>query len=192
MTRATMNTRSVTLNPVTSSDTTYNTNYAICSSRQATSSEVKCSLPSSLKNFKSISQVTLTLSPSPTSTISEINLFIDHDYAVGASHLPKNHGKMIHLEAAAHWLYSSTINTGHDLVSIKIPSSNSIEAVIPASSCFNLTLRESITMITIPFTASGTLVSEETGSIVGGTVSLSGHITANIIDTDYSEVLPCT
>jgi hypothetical protein len=192
MVKAVINTRSIMLGSVSSSNTVYNTDYAICRSNQPTSIEVKCSLPSSLVNFKSLNVASLTTVPGTLSShTTNLNLRIDHDYTVPGTNLPKGQSKTIHLEGNAYWLLSGTSVSESDLISPTLLNNNNIEAIIPASSCANLTLKESITTILIPFTAIGSLKSEVDDSILASSVALQGTLTANVLGLDSSEIAPC-
>ena len=193
MINAEVNTRNIALSAVTNHNTVYNTNYAICTNHKPTSTEVKCSLPSTLTNFKSIKAISLNVPSGMDLFTITANLYIDHDYAVAANVLPKAKGRMIHIEGDAHFLISGNAIVEHDLKSAKIINSNNIETIIPPSSCFNLTLTETITTLEIPFTADAKLKIASTSSsgFTTSDIPLSGTITANVIEFENSEVSPC-
>lgn len=191
MNKARLTTRNLVLGNVISSSTVYNTDYVICRSMKDTSAEVKCSLPSALTTFKSIKEVKITNLSGLEDYNIDLDLHIDHDYAVAGDFLPKSQGRMIHLEGSVNFKLFRNEVTEYDLMSVRLPSGNAVEAVIPAASCFQLTLRESMTTLQIPFMVDGKFKLEKDMVFSELDASLSGVITSNVLDADYSEVLPC-
>lgn len=171
------------------SATTYNTDYVTCKSTQATSAEVKCSIASSLVHQKSIASISIT-SSSFTGYTTDLNLRIDADLAVASNFFPNSKDRMIHVEGKAYWSLAENIITEHDLTSAQLPNGNRIEALIPAASCFNATLKEAMTVVTIPFTATGKLKAFDTDAVIRD-VTLTGELIANVLSTDSSELIPC-
>lgn len=190
MNNAEINIRNVVIGGVKSSNTIQNTDYALCKSDKPTTAEVKCSLPSSLINLKSINYITLTNNTDLNGYSTLLTVKIDQNYAIAASNLPSKNGKLIHLEGEGKWQLSGNDIVEVDLESVRHPSANRVETVIPASSCFNLTLRESITEIILPFTAIGKLKLADSFSVLNE-ISISGEISANILEMSYGQAHPC-
>lgn len=190
MTTSTMiNVQSISLGSASSSSTKHNVNYAICKSLQATSVQTKCSLQSSLVNFKFLNSISLD-TPFQFNAIANMHLHVDMEYTVPAALLPKHFDRTIHIEGKGYFVLNSNSVIESNLLSPNIPNNNNLEALIPPSSCFNLTLSESITTVVIPFTAQGMLLDETTGTEIMST-SLAGTMSAVVLDTDYSEIAPC-
>lgn len=190
MIQATVNLRNIVYSSITDSNVAYNTDTAIYKNTRSTSSEVKCSLPSSLVNFKSVAMLSLSSITGLSSYSTEVYLNINTDFTVPGSFLPKHNTKTVHLEGKGSFTLSGNAIVEYDLLSPSIPNNNKIEAIIPPSSCFNLTLMESITTVTIPFAAQGSLRSIDSGNVIQD-ITLTGTIMANVLSTDYSEASPC-
>jgi hypothetical protein len=190
--------RNLNLDPSpTSSAPLYNIDTAKCQNKEATSAETKCSLPSSLVNMKTIKNIVLDKASSDSAIFSStsstaITISLDTDYAVPADKLPNNKGRMVHLEGLVKLLYSSGALADFNMETANIPNGNKVEALIPGHSCFNLMVKESITEVTIPFTATSSLFDEENNALIQSDVTLQGQLITNVIEAEYNEVLPCT
>lgn len=137
-----------------------------CKSQKATSAQVKCSLPSSLQNVKSIENIELNV------LSNNIIIQVSANYIAPGDLLPQvQKQKIISLDAR----YSFSTDSGSDLSSSSIYNHNIMEASIPPNSCFDLQMKEDITTLRIPF-----LVAD-----------ISGTIDANIITSEYSQLTPC-
>jgi len=190
MSKAVINTRDISFGLVASSATAYNVNYAICKSLRASSAETKCTLPSSLVNFKSLQSISLTAPTALNGYVTDAYLNMDSDYTISGNFLPKNQDKTVHLEGRGYFLLNGNSVIESDLSSAVIPNNNKLEAVIPPSSCFNLTLSEIITTVVVPFVAQGNLRDESTGAVLQS-LTITGQMVFDVLDTNYSEVMPC-
>lgn len=190
MVNAILSIRNIVFGAASGTNTVYNVGTTVCKSTKATSAQVKCSLPSSMINFKSVQDISLTAISGFDTYNTKIYLNVDKDYTVPASALPKANEKTIHIEGQVYFLLSGNTIVEQDLDSPTISSNSKIEAIIPPSSCFNLNMKEIITTVTIPFLADGKLRDENTGNVIKE-VSLLGEVSINILDLDNSEIVPC-
>lgn len=175
-----INIKNINFGSVVSSTTLTNTDSTQCKSVYPTSAEVKCSLPSSLVNVKSIKDISVS---GNFNSLTEVVLRIDTDYSVPGNLLPQGQDRLIHLEGALSLSLSGDAIISSDLSSIFSSvrvSGNKVEALIPPSSCFNLHLSETITEVIIPF------------SVTDYGMSLQGLLTANVVGVNYNELTPCT
>lgn len=171
-----INIKNVNFGSIVSSATLTNTDSTQCKSVYPTSAEVKCSLPSSLVNVKSIKDISVS---GNFNSLTEVVLRIDTDYSVPGSYLSNGNVRLTHLEGSIYLKLSGNDIAESSLNSVIIPNHNKVEALIPPSSCFNLNMQETVVSVQIPFSATDQ-----------GT-SLSGMITANIIEENFDQVTPC-
>ena len=150
----------------------YNTETSSCINNRPTSAVVKCILTSGLQNLKTLSELKIT-----SNTLAEgiSTLRIDHDVSIPATILPTKLARFIHVEADVEITKTGSQNEIAIIDNSRVNNPNKVESIIPPSSCFNMTLTESIIPITIGFTATG----------------LSGTITTNVIGSDTGDVSPC-
>jgi hypothetical protein len=118
---------------------------------------------------------------------AQMKLYIDKQFKVPANNLPSIKDKIVHLEAVGDFLLMDGHPFEKNLISEKIPNNHLVEAIIPPSSCSNLTLKESITEIRLQFTGDAKVLDEHGQR----TEYVTGHIIANVLDTSQSEVMPC-
>jgi hypothetical protein len=122
------------LDGITGSSSSTNIDSTQCKSVYPTSAEVKCSLPSSLVNVKSIKDISVSGS---FNGFTEVILKVDTDYSVPGNFLPQGQGRLIHLEGALSLSLSGDAIISSDLSSIFSSvrvSGNKVEALIPPSS----------------------------------------------------------
>lgn len=171
-----INIKNSNLGSITGSSSSTNTDSTQCKSVYPTSAETKCSLPSSLVNVKSIQDISVSGS---FNSLTEVVLRIDTDYSVSGNYLPNGKIRLAHLEGSIYVKLSGNEIVESSLSSVTIPNHNKVEALIPSSSCFNLNMQETVVSVQIPF------------SLTDRGTSLSGMITANIIEENFDQVIPC-
>lgn len=176
MSVAIININILDLGSVSSSNTATGADIVLCKSVQTSSAEIKCELPLSLVNAKSIKNISVS---GNFNDLSELNLSIDSNYVVPGQFLPKGQEKTIHLEASLYLKLSGNNIDEITISSVPISGISKAEGLIPGISCFNFQTQVTITEVTIPFTTTDQ-----------GT-NLQGDIIANVAGVDYNGVLPC-
>lgn len=189
MARLVVNSNSLSFDQISSSNNYFNENSVMCKNEQPTDAHHKCSLLSTLSSFKSIKSISIYSFGFLSDDWTSVYLYVDNDITIPGSYLPKNTDRTVHIEGNVFYVSDSNSNIiEQNLESTFVPNNNKVELLIPPSSCFNLKLKEIITSVVIPFSASAYLTSDS--GMVSQT-QVSGEITANIVSMDYSESTPC-
>ena len=149
--------RSDNIRSVTSGTSSVYKKSVICKSHYPTSAEVKCSLYSALENLKSIKDLII----SSGSWTGGFRIDTDYDY----------NGNLLHIEGFG----TISGNSLESLLSSTVASGHKVETIIPPKSCFQLTLEETVTPISINF---------DTGN-------LQGTIITPMVGEVKHDVIPC-
>jgi len=195
----------------------YNTNTAVCKNLKFTNAEVKCHLYSNLINVKSVKTVTFPFSSFDFSGFSTDIIFkIDDQFTLTGNYLGQsvndNSPRTINLDGIAEWALNNNVVNEYSLESAKLTNRNTLEALLPPSSCFNLEMKDYLTTIKADYSAQlrlsfsendivllGTDLESAANNVVSNynldngfiTVPISGEITFNVINTDQSQLSPC-
>ena len=212
-----VNIKNVQLGHVSSIDRKFNINHAICKSNKPTSAELKCILPSNLDNLKLITDMSF-----PFSTLNfngfktEITFKLDKEYNIANNILADSNSgvlaRTIQFDARSYWkLYDNSVED-YTFLSTSTNNKNSMEAIVPPSSCFNLTIKDNISALTISYSATASMIAyqndvpvsgAELQSLASGITSnnavsnieistpISGSITFNVVTSDFTELTPC-
>lgn len=206
------------LGTVSSSSSAISTHSSICRNQEATSANVKCTLPSQYKHTDLINDISINFHQLELGGFSsDVNFNIGSNYRVVGNNLAntKDLGKLIQLDGKANWHLEDKSITAFSLDSNKIGSTNTLESVIPPSSCFELVMNERLSEYHIPYTASAKMVLHEAdGSMITGTelnsiastisgsnslqtsfrsasITVSGEIVINVAGAADSGASPC-
>ena len=206
------------LEAVSSGSSVISTHSTTCKNSQATSAEVKCTLPSQYKNTDLIKSISVYFDQLNFNGISsDVNFNIGSNYRIIGSNLAnsKDLGKLLQLDGRANWHLEDDSITAFSLDSNKIGSSNTLESMIPPSSCFELVMNEKLSEYHIPYTATAKVVLHAAdGSMITGTelgtiadsiahsnphqtsfrstsITISGEIVINVAGSADSGASPC-
>jgi hypothetical protein len=204
------------LGAVSSGTSAISTHSTTCKNNKATSAEVKCTLPSQYKHTDIIKDINVNFNQLNLNDISsDVNFNIGSNYRVVGNNLAnlKDIGKFIQLDGKANWHLEDNSITGFSLDSNKIGSSNTLESIIPPSSCFELVMNEKLSEYHVPYTATAKMVLHASdGSMITGTelntiasgisgshqtsfrstsIPISGEIVINVVGNADSGASPC-
>lgn len=219
--KAKIGVKDINLGQVSFHSINYNTNHIQCLNHRPTSASVKCELPAELTNIDIIRNISFPLSNMNFNQFSSVDIAfaINKECRVSVNTWPtfvtdsgKRSDKVVSLEGLGEFELNQNTIADFSLSSKKAYNKNSLEATIPPSSCFNMTMKESISVLTVGYGAKAVVkVYEDDIQLFGinlqnrvtginpsfqidnniALLDISGEITFNVLNTDYGDVIPC-
>lgn len=207
----------IELGEVTGTSYKPNVNHAICKSNKPTSAEMKCMISSNLGNLKLVTDISFPFSSlNLAGFTTELDFKLNNEYSVSSNVLSNSNSaslaRTLQFDAKSHWKIYDNFIEDHEFSSTTISNKNSLEALIPPSSCFNLTIKDNINTVTLNYAASATMIAYQNGVPISGTelqflangitnsnsinniqitTPISGSIAFNVVVSDFTELTPC-
>lgn len=184
-----------------------------CINNKPTSAKVRCTLSTNIIHLRSLNSIFIDMSPYNFRGInSEIKLNFNSDYLL--SDTMNNINQLLLLNVQSTWYMNENTIDSHDLNSDKIAHSNVLDAIINPSTCFDMTMNETIHKYQVSFSAIAKMaVYSNSGNRYVGTqlsginngigsdatifdnkliqIPITGYLDVNIIGAENNDITPC-